>query len=131
MPRDSHSDDLRDPRPPHVSDRRTAQIVELELGSPGSYTGRLPGTPKFLDWLPYPIEHPQASVRLLLRPIEPIAHVPRQNRHGPRVSALGFVRLQRHEPLLEINLLPALCEKFAETHAGEIGCHKQRLEVVG
>src|SRR5216683_2667888 len=66
-----------------------------------------------------------------MRPLEPFAHVAGEDRYNARMAALSFVRVQRGEPLLEIDLLPLPGQQFAEPNAGEVSRYEKRPEVIG
>src|ERR1039457_47837 len=75
MAGDAHADDLGDSGPAHVANGSAPEIMKLEIGNARAFAGFVPRPAKIPDRLPIMIEHPWASVRLLLRPFQPVAHV--------------------------------------------------------
>jgi hypothetical protein len=90
--------------------------MKLEIGNLGGLTRFLPSPAKIFDRFPCPVEHLRASMRLFLRPRHPVAHVAAEDRHDARVAALRFFRVERNEPLLEIDLFPAPGQQLTDAN---------------
>ena len=95
MPRNSHSDDLRDARAAHVANGGSSQIVKFQLRYFGRRARRDPGRPKILDRRTGAVKHAVAAVRVVPRPFEPCPHVARDDRHRAGVAALRVPGIER------------------------------------
>src|SRR5579863_3555802 len=120
MPCYSHPNDLRDAGAAHVADSRSSQIVKLQLGYLSGLARGCPRCPKMLDRRTGAVEHIVATVRIIASPLQPGAHVPANDRHRPRVSALRLLGAERDKPLPEIDLVPSPCQQFAQADPCEI-----------
>src|SRR5579863_7185463 len=82
------------------------------------------------DGFAVPIENEFAAVRLRFRPIEPGLHVRLKDGYSASVAGLCLGGLEGNESVLPIDLLPSPCEQLTLAHSGEVGRHKERLQVV-
>ncbi len=95
--------------------------MELEVRNTDRRACGLPCALEILDRLANPVEHPGASICVIVRPFEPSAHVAFQNRHSAAVAAFGFLRVEGNKALFPINLFPLPGQKFTKAHTGEVG----------
>ena len=124
MARDSHPDNLGNTVAAHVPDRSPAQVVELQFGHAGGGARLPPGKPKLFDRHSVAVEHGRAAVRILVRPLQPMAHVAIEDRNRPAMPGLGIRGTQRDKALLPVHLVPSDRKQFAEPNAGEVARQK-------
>jgi hypothetical protein len=117
---DLHSYDLGYPGTAHIPDRRSAEVVKIELGNASRDAGKPPGPSNILDLRPLTIKDPfrvrPCVIARLLGFKKKIFHIAFKDGDLASLSVLSFVGIQCNKAAVEIDLAPPDTDHVTAEH---------------